>query len=496
MPLARDLPGSEVWERALDSSDEDEARPGRAPRAGEGAAPGPRGPIPEACFETSAELERYRRAYRRFRLGHWGGARGEAPEPAQAEGPWLPLTILVGEDGADAAYAALQEYRLAYRQHRLGAARGGKGEIGDIGRRLSAEACRLLPASQLAGLRRHLRARSELGAGLEASPWPGSWHLHVGAGRLGLGLVLPAIVESGRRFALVQRNSDTWAAAAAAGRVEVRVNGLAVASLRVAVSAEDVEEALAEGEQALLVLSEKPEALRALALRAESCSCAVGGKALVAALAPVLRALEAAAVERRERTLPPLYCCENDHEAVAELARAASEGLELVPVLVDRVCSGRELRGDGSVDVFAEPYRGDLVVPPAGRPGRGALPFAGEAVRLPSTVEGTELLHRRKILTVNGTHTTLAFLTLAEREPGTVGPPLASHELLAFDAAAAAEEGPGQGGPGRACWVWAVARQLMLLDEFPEDVLRHTLCGAGEAPLDGAGVCAELLRGA
>jgi len=117
-------------------------------------------------------------------------------------------------------------------------------------------------------------------------------------------------------------------------------------------------------------------------------------------------------------------------------------------------------------------------------------------VRLPSTVEGTELLHRRKILTVNGTHTTLAFLTLAEREPGTVGPPLASHELLAFDAAAAAEEGPGQGGPGRACWVWAVARQLMLLDEFPEDVLRHTLCGAGEAPLDGAGVCAELLRGA
>ena len=45
------------------------------------------------------------------------------------------------------------------------------------------------------------------------------------------------------------------------------------------------------------------------------------------------------------------------------------------------------------------------------------LPFGGPGVFEPSSGAEAQFLHRRKILTVNGTHTTLAFLTLAAMEP-------------------------------------------------------------------------------
>ena len=60
-----------------------------------------------------------------------------------------------------------------------------------------------------------------------------------------------------------------------------------------------------------------------------------------------------------------------------------------------------------------------------------APPFSGEGVRWPQSEAEAHFLHRRKILTVNGTHTTLAFHTLAVHEPPPhAGLPVGDYELL------------------------------------------------------------------
>merc|ERR1719324_531713 len=91
---------------------------------------------------------------------------------------------------------------------------------------------------------------------------------------------------------------------------------------------------------------------------------------------------------------------------------------------------------DGSVDIVAEEYQGDLVLTPPtdlDMP-RPPIPFAGDNVKEPQTSEGAAFLHRKKILSVNGTHTTIAFLTLLAGEgPNHIGPPTQSHELLAYE---------------------------------------------------------------
>jgi len=136
------------------------------------------------------------------------------------------------------------------------------------------------------------------------------------------------------------------------------------------------------------------------------------------------------------------------------------------------VCASVEFVGDNRVEVRTEAFEGDIVIPPSSL--ALPLPFFGENVHEPSTELGASFLHRKKLLTVNGTHTTLAFLTLITAEPETVGPPQGNHELLKFDAFEAVMFS-GLDTVGRDCWVWTVARLLMLVSEFSEEVVHHTI---------------------
>merc|ERR1711953_482998 len=82
--------------------------------------------------------------------------------------------------------------------------------------------------------------------------------------------------------------------------------------------------------------------------------------------------------------------------------------------------------------------------------------------------------YEKKVLLVNGTHTTLAFLTLMQAEPTTHGPPKGSHELLSYNVDEALISGDSD-SIGRDLWVWAIARQLQLLSEYHEVIARHTM---------------------
>ena len=71
------------------------------------------------------------------------------------------------------------------------------------------------------------------------------------------------------------------------------------------------------------------------------------------ALAPLFDTLPL--VDREKQ--PTLFCCENDHDAVARLKERLAGRVFVVDCMVDRVCTGRTITTEG-IDVSAEPWRG------------------------------------------------------------------------------------------------------------------------------------------
>jgi len=497
-----------------------------------------------ALFEylTTFEATNYRRAYRNHRLGGAAGARGEAPKENQNDSVETSIEAsLLGADdqatdedglvfghifgqgemyGSEHEFRALGVWRLSYQLHRSGQGKGAKGEIGAG---LSIEQVRRLPVAReseylRAKCKREQRELQAPAVQRQLSPAAAAmkaFHIHVGAGRLGLGLVVPALAlgskANGGSLVLLQRPSKAWddlkagSVARFTVRQELVCNLLVVRDAPVGGLGEIQRNAADADADGLLVLSERPSLMDALARIATSLSCSLG-PALESGLTPLLSALS------RVKTCGGrirLYAGENDHDAVSKLAatpQVQSAGLQVIPLLVDRVCTDRTITEQG-VDTAAEPWGGEVVVmTPTDaeedasdaeatdggvstddeeglqahfRRMKALPPFAGDSVRWPSSAAEAHFLHRRKILTVNGTHTTLAFLALAQHEPPPhTGLPKGSHPLpRALPAAATAELSDAEAEEElqveeneRMVWSWVVARQLLLLFESSVEV--------------------------
>lgn len=550
--------------------------------------------LDEAYFEdlTTPSATAYRRAYQRHRLGFAKGASGEAPavEADVGEGAESmrldegPANGAGGVHGKGEMYAnelgfhALLAWRLSYQAHRCGKAKGAKGEIGAG---LTIAEVRMLPVARQAehyhSLRRAAKRQARADRAAAKPPLTEKpLHIHVGAGRLGLGLIVPALAAGAKvnegRLVLLQRPSDAWKALADGAVARFTVNSELVCRLRVVrgmPASGSLSLLLSEGESdGLLVLSEEAALLDELARRATSLSCSLG-PALVGGMAPLL-----AALARRVHSAGSLklYAGENDHDAVDKFAlteAVTAAGLKVLPLLVDRVCTDRTISEDG-VDTAAEPWGGEIVVMTSAAESEGSSPnssahagesfssapasqrmasfiessfptkaeynswagqqrspsadaglvandrswlmalppFAGASVRWPSSAAEAHFLHRRKILTVNGTHTTLAFLALAFHEPPPhTGLPLGSHPLpralpSAADSAldisdAAADEALQVEENERMVWAWVVARQLLLLFESSTEVACAALgCQRATEEESHAALADALLSGA
>ncbi|CDI83834.1 hypothetical protein, conserved [Eimeria acervulina] len=84
-------------------------------------------------------------------------------------------------------------------------------------------------------------------------------------------------------------------------------------------------------------------------------------------------------VPEEERVI--LYACENDHGAVARLKEDLKNKLLLLPCMVDRICASRHIFSD-KIEVVAEPYEGEIVV--LDRPETAPPPpFGGSNVHAP-----------------------------------------------------------------------------------------------------------------
>jgi len=248
------------------------------------------------------------------------------------------------------------------------------------------------------------------------------FHLHFGAGRLGMGLVVPAVSSSGIPFAVVQRPKKKWQdmfAMASRGtgedQVDIRVNeNVVVHRVNVFAGSEGLPEFMPA--QSLIFASD-PDELEPLVASATSFSCSLGA-AMSKVLLPVLSRLPLALEDEKQ---PLLFTCENDHDAVARLQKELAGRVRVVDCMVDRVCTGRTVTPD-AVTVHAEPWRGSIVPLTPGIEERS--PFSSAVATLPRSQSEADYLSERKFSMVNGMHTVLAFMTLCQdyRLPGAPQP--------------------------------------------------------------------------
>mmetsp|Transcript_38719 Transcript_38719/g.51024 ORF Transcript_38719/g.51024 Transcript_38719/m.51024 type:complete len:550 (-) Transcript_38719:300-1949(-) len=283
------------------------------------------------------------------------------------------------------------------------------------------------------------------------------FHTHFGAGRLGLGLVAPALKESGIPFCIVQRPKTTWRAITSQGtgaKINIEVNGSPIIdSVAVALDDKNVEDL----EERSLVCSADAEKLKMLVEQSTSFTCALGS-AMKKVVVPLMKELP----KRPKSERPVLYACENDHAMVSKIAETLKGRVDVVSCMVDRICTGRDIDST-HVDVLAEPWPGSIVVLKPTYPGR-VVPIAGETVTIPKTKDEAKFLYERKLFLVNGMHTTLAFLTLSRTRPS--GSETGEFSLLTYDDANEEDR--------KVIWAWAMARCMMLIENHGMELLAAT----------------------
>ena len=302
-------------------------------------------------------------------------------------------------------------------------------------------------------------------------------HVHFGAGRLGFGLVLPALESSGSPYVIMNRPSKVWHPIIAGEEetqqhVAVKINGecscggrglhvITEADIR---AREDgvlgcLKQGLDNGARGFLLLSMDVDLTAPLVSQATSFSCALGPAV------DVLVNLLVNLPDCEDESRPVLYACENDHSSVEKLQFALRTKIEAVPCMVDRICVDLQVADDGrEVAVTAEGHEGSIVVlnqPESGEGADGDGPLAGDYVSNPDNEKDSRYLYRKKLLTVNGMHTVIAFRTLCSyaQNQRNFQPPEKCLAIPLLDDETVTEE------QRKEIWTWGVAQLLVLMWE-------------------------------
>mmetsp|Transcript_10293 Transcript_10293/g.26403 ORF Transcript_10293/g.26403 Transcript_10293/m.26403 type:complete len:911 (-) Transcript_10293:225-2957(-) len=328
--------------------------------------------------------------------------------------------------------------------------------------------------ARLAALRPHA-GNSKTAQLLNSFEETGMAHVHIGAGRLGLGLVIPALEATGQPYVILQRPSKAWDKLIKSNSdfVELKVNGKTCKPMKLVTDTVlvednwDVEEAFGCSLEGCghLVLSNDTQTWDFLLQNASSFSCSLGS-GVASWLGPKLSMLPEKELEQR----PVLYACENDSAAVKDLQAQLEGKVEVVPCMVDRICAGREITGDPnpSIIVEAEDHGGSIVLLEPPQSPFAQVPLGGEEVVVPESAAMGAYLYKRKLVMVNGMHTTLAFLTLVYNEmQRSMGSPdevagFACEDLMLMTQSTAPEEVAND------IWAWAVAQILSIMWENEE----------------------------
>ncbi|CAM9613298.1 unnamed protein product [Ascophyllum nodosum] len=408
----------------------------------------------------SASITHYRRTYNNFRLGKAEGAKGETDQfHVEADIPAVDEELLESETFTSLAKSmtkvmdAISAYRISYSRFRQGYHQGAKGEISAVTHLMSAKHARFMPVAQRSNLMR--TALEALAKGDQQAPLT-RLHVHFGCGRLGMGLLSPAMNKAERPVILVDGPFGDYEKLAKEGHKTVNfyVNDEpTLTNVTLVTKMEDLPKDLYAPGLKVFVCSVDKDLQRKVVDACDTLSTSLG---------PVMHKviMPHFDVDKPVGERTHIYGCENDHGMVEELGEKLEGKAVVVTCMVDRICTGREVIGN-DIKINAEPHVGEVVIlqPPQMAP----LPaFVGDNVKVPMTYGEANYFCRRKITMVNGMHTTLAFMTLCREETG--GHP-GDHKLITNAVAPPDMQA--------AIWHWAVARLLLVLWEHDHEIIRH-----------------------
>ena len=191
-------------------------------------------------------------------------------------------------------------------------------------------------------------------------------------------------------------------------------------------------------------------------------------------------------------SLPKLYCCENDHDAVRVLASSLRGRAETVPVVVDKVCSSLRVEGPEDEDpeegvsarsvgasrrwtafVETEPFPG-MILPLSGCDASDPnVPFDarknhGDVFVVARDENVAAFLHKKKLAQVNGVHTCMAFCALLHAPIRSFQGRYAVRSLDDVRLQSLETLSPHLAD---AAWTWAVAESLAVVAAHDADVV-------------------------
>ena len=190
-------------------------------------------------------------------------------------------------------------------------------------------------------------------------------HVHVGAGKLAMGLVIPSLLESKVPLVVLQTTRAPFDKVRASAKrethafdesrlhLQVKHRNRAMNSLRLFFKDENAVEFATERstlkhqapENTFIISDDMQDVWVPLLMSATSISTAVG-PALVDWLGTeLLSKLPSIDDVDDESKLPKIFCCENDHGTVAELSALLKSKANVVPCVVDKVCSSLTIEG-------------------------------------------------------------------------------------------------------------------------------------------------------
>eukprot|EP00388_Colpodella_angusta_P005609 GDKJ01017242.1.p1 GENE.GDKJ01017242.1~~GDKJ01017242.1.p1 ORF type:complete len:697 (+),score=133.97 GDKJ01017242.1:1-2091(+) len=288
-------------------------------------------------FLQGESVEDYRRGYRCYRQGSAKGAKGEVRDiPCGktssncVENELSDSIFGSSKRSCSEFFSDLTKWRLGYRAFRRGEPRGSDG-FHNL-EKFTRKHLQLLPVAALGSLRAS-----------EKQVWipnekQGLLHVHFGAGKLGFGLIVPAIVRSRTKFVIFQRPSPTWEVLLSKclppnplhngpdtviPTVEVRVNAESIVELGV-ISPLSHPDGVFDFHnhplQGFLIIAPNDHTLVTnTAGCADSASTALGPF-----LEECAEVLAKSAFRKRhplgDSGIFPIFCCENDHDAMDRLA--------------------------------------------------------------------------------------------------------------------------------------------------------------------------------
>ena len=268
-------------------------------------------------------------------------------------------------------------------------------------------------------------------------------HVHIGAGKLGLGLIIPSLIEKyEHNLIVIQRNSNSWKVYNGRDVVLYKINGKNVEN--------DVKFFIVRcrddwdyywnnvnEKMILLVLSDDNELKSYIINVGTSFSCSLGK-----AMKPVLESLFMNENVRDSKRI--LFAGENNHDMCYDLKRELHNKVNIVRLMVDGICTQRHITQEyidieilimKNLDTLKDNNNDkEVVIPP---------------------MHGKTVLYGEKLL-VNGSHTTLAFMTLVKNNDNILDTPLIGRNNPKMD---------------KNLYYWSLARLLILFNEYNTNTL-------------------------